>query len=56
MVGSRTKIREEPEMAELVTYAEPTVWYEEVPRSVKSHVRWGMFLLIFGLGGFGINQ
>ncbi|GLP88570.1 HlyD family type I secretion periplasmic adaptor subunit [Tritonibacter mobilis] len=41
-------------MAELVTYAEPTVWYEEVPRSVESHVRWGMFLLIFGLGGFGI--
>lgn len=41
-------------MSNLVTYAEPAEWYEDVPRSVTRHVTFGMLLLVFALGGFGL--
>ena len=41
-------------MPNLVTYAEPAEWYEDVPRSVTRHVAFGILLLVFAVGGFGL--
>ena len=40
-------------MGELVVYAEPPEWYDEVPRSITRQVIFGLSLLAFTFGGFG---
>ncbi|WP_417701200.1 HlyD family type I secretion periplasmic adaptor subunit [Pseudophaeobacter sp.] len=37
-----------------IALAEPAEWYDDVPRSIKKHVSFGLFLMIFGLGSFGV--
>ncbi|MFP3656025.1 secretion protein HlyD, partial [Burkholderia sp. SIMBA_052] len=41
-------------MSDMTAYVAPAEWYEDVPRSVKKHVSFGLFLLVFGIGGFGL--
>jgi len=42
-------------MSDMTAYVAPAGWYEDVPRSVKKHVSVGLFLLVFGIGGFGLR-
>jgi len=41
-------------MGELVVYSEPPEWYDEVPRSITRQVIFGISLLVFAFGGFGL--
>lgn len=41
-------------MPNAILTAEPPEWYDDVPRSVRYHVMFGAFLLIFAFGGFGV--
>src|SRR5690554_1433191 len=41
-------------MPNAIMTAEPPEWYDDVPRSVRYHVMFGAFLLIFAFGGFGV--
>lgn len=41
-------------MSNLTVYVEPAEWYDNVPRSVSKHMLFGIALLIFSFGGFGL--
>src|SRR5690606_27843703 len=41
-------------MPNAILTAEPPEWYDDVPRSVRYHVMFGAFLLVFAFGGFGV--
>ena len=41
-------------MGELMVYSEPPEWYDEVPRSITRQAIFGIFLLVFAFGGFGV--
>jgi HlyD family type I secretion membrane fusion protein len=41
-------------MGEVIVYSDPPEWYDDVPRSITRQVTFGILLMIFAFGGFGL--
>ena len=41
-------------MTDVIVYTEPAEWYAEVPRSVSTHIVFGLVLFAVTFGGFGL--